>query len=91
MAHRPNKAQKSALRGARIILRLWPAPHSTACIASPKVPLSQLRRSSPSFFMCPIIGSMALRRLSKRLALGLRPRVLAISTLIPVGNPRSPL
>ena len=47
----------------RIMRKLWPAPQSTAWRASPRLPWSQFRRSSPSFFMCPIIGSMPLPRL----------------------------
>ncbi len=46
--------------------RLWPQPQSTACMAPPSWPRSQLRRSRPSFFMWPIIGSMALRRRMSR-------------------------
>ncbi len=38
--------------------RLGPAPHSTACIASPSAPLSQFRSSLPSIFMCPMAGSI---------------------------------
>ncbi|MDB5769693.1 MAG: hypothetical protein JWM42_67 [Burkholderia sp.] len=32
-------------------------------MASPMAPLSQLRPNLPSAFICPIVGSMALRRL----------------------------
>jgi hypothetical protein len=45
------------------ILMLWPAPHMTACSASPSAPLSGFRLNLPSIFMCPMAGSMALRRL----------------------------
>jgi len=35
---------------------------STACNASPSAPFSGFRPSRPSVFMCPMVGSIALRR-----------------------------
>ena len=53
---------KIALRCLRIMRMLWPQPQSTAKRASPSVPFKGHRVRRPSFFMCPIIGSIALRR-----------------------------
>jgi len=44
------------------ILILWPAPHITACSASPKAPLSGFQLNLPSLFMCLMAGYMALHR-----------------------------
>ena len=50
-AHRPlRRKAKQSRKALRIMRRLWPAPQSTACNASPRLPLSQLRRKRPSFF-----------------------------------------
>ncbi len=52
----PISRRKSALRRARIFLRLWPAPQRRALIASPAIPLRKFRPRSPSLFMWPILG-----------------------------------
>ena len=55
---------------------LWPAATSMTLMASPGAPFNQCRSSLPSAFMCPMTGSMALRRLSSRLMVGeVMPRV----------------
>jgi hypothetical protein len=41
-------AKQSTCRCRRIMLRLCPAPHKSACSASPSSPLSQFLPSSPS-------------------------------------------
>ena len=53
---------------------LWPAPQSTACNASPSAPFNGFRSSRPSVFMCPIVGSMALRRLIMAFSPRVTPR-----------------
>ena len=55
-------------------LMLWPAPHRTACNASPSAPFNGLRASRPSVFICPIVGSIALRRLIIACSVRLMPR-----------------
>ena len=49
-------------------------------MASPSVPLRWLRCRRPSFFMCPITGSMALRRFSSRRMLRVTPELRGILT-----------
>ena len=53
---------KSFLIWFRILRRLCLQPEKTAKMASPQVPLSGHLARRPSVFMCPISGSMALRR-----------------------------
>ena len=48
-------------------------------MASPRQPLSQLRRSLPSFFMWPIAGSMALLRRIALQMVGVTPPFLSAS------------
>lgn len=80
-----NTKAKKARRAARINLKLCPAPHSSACIASPISPLSQFLSSSPSFFMCPMVGSMAWRRRSSFFSLTGSRRVWLSSRRVPGG------
>lgn len=63
-----------ALRWARIMRMLCPQPQSTAWSASPSVPLRAQRARRPSVFMCPITGSIALRRRRSRRSAGVIPR-----------------
>ncbi len=58
----PNWVQRSRSFLSSILM-LWPAPYISACSASPSAPLSGFRLNLPSIFMCPMAGSMALRRL----------------------------
>ena len=48
-------------------------PDGTAWMASPSAPLSPFRASGQSDFICPIVGSMAWRRLSRFSLRGSRP------------------
>lgn len=66
---------KSFLMWFRILRRLCPQPHSTTKMASPRVPLSGHLARRPSVFMCPISGSMALRRRRSFFSAGVRPRL----------------
>jgi hypothetical protein len=50
-------------------------PQSKAWKVSPSVPFNQFLRSRPSFFMCPIAGSMALCRRMSRLSCVLMRRL----------------
>ena len=71
-AAKARRSSKSTLNQARSRRMLWPAPTRMALIALPLAPARRLRSRSPSLFVWPIIGSMALRRRSSRLIVGVR-------------------
>ena len=71
---------------------LCPQAQRTAKTASPKVPFNGHLARRPSAFMCPISGSMPLRRFSSFASTGVSPRrVPLISTrVVPTPWPRYP-
>ena len=62
--------------------KFWPTAHRMALWASPSTPFSQFRLSLPSFFMCPIMASIAERCLRPLRCFGVLLRVLRCITLI---------
>ena len=66
---------------------LWPPPQRTAKRASPVVPFSGHRVRQPSFFMWPVIGSMALRRRSNFAMVLVTPRRTPLMEIFTVSTP----
>ncbi len=76
-----------ALMWARNLRLLWQRPQRTANVKLPNVRLSGQRAKRPSDFMCPISGSMALRRLSSFASRGFRPRRVPLINTRVVSTP----